>query len=247
MTVSGRLVFQNDRKLPKAEPVPAWMIKDADMWKPFGPLTYAKITINPNNRGVADAIVFLRPDSDDRKADFPADRIHPDLADAKHADHPVVVAGPHFAPRVLAVRAGDRLVFENRLPERIVVGYTELGEKDNGADNKFKWNVMIGTNDKYASDPLPARQRVDHFNNSIHHWMDGFVWAFDHPYFAVTDANGRFELANVPVGTWRLVTWHQVAGWGPPGRLGTKIVVAPNRTGRHELDPTTFARDNWPE
>ncbi len=63
----------------------------------------------------------------------------------------------------------------------------------------------------------------------------------------MTDAGGRFEMPDVPVGAWRLVTWHEVVGWGTPGRLGTKITVTADRAGKRELGPLTFARDDWPE
>ncbi len=53
--------------------------------------------------------------------------------------------------------------------------------------------------------------------------MRGCVCVFDHPYFAVTDANGRFETPNAPARQWRLVVWHETAGYlgGAASRLGT--------------------------
>jgi hypothetical protein len=41
--------------------------------------------------------------------------------------------------------------------------------------------------------------------------MGGYLVAFDHPYFAVTDEDGAFSIANVPAGTYRLTVWHE--GW----------------------------------
>ena len=43
--------------------------------------------------------------------------------------------------------------------------------------------------------------------------MKGYVWAFDHPYSAVTDAAGNFTIPNAPVGAWRLVVWHEAVGF----------------------------------
>lgn len=46
----------------------------------------------------------------------------------------------------------------------------------------------------------------------VHRWMTAFVGVVAHPYFAVTDATGRFTIANVPAGTYLLKTWHEQFG-----------------------------------
>jgi hypothetical protein len=43
--------------------------------------------------------------------------------------------------------------------------------------------------------------------------MKGYIRVFDHPYFAVTDADGRFEIKDAPVGEFYLVVWHEAIGW----------------------------------
>src|SRR5262245_38977547 len=91
VNVSGSVVFPKDRKIPQPRPVPPSVIKDAQMWQPFGPLLYEDILIHGNNRGIKNVVVWLRPDSDDRRAEFAADKIHPDFADPKPADHAVGV------------------------------------------------------------------------------------------------------------------------------------------------------------
>jgi len=44
---------------------------------------------------------------------------------------------------------------------------------------------------------------------SIHPWMNGFLLVKDHPYFAVTDENGEFEIANLPSGNWTFQVWQE--------------------------------------
>ena len=45
-----------------------------------------------------------------------------------------------------------------------------------------------------------------------HTWMDGFVWVNQNPYYAVTDANGTFEITDIPEGDYTVKVWHEKAG-----------------------------------
>lgn len=51
---------------------------------------------------------------------------------------------------------------------------------------------------------------------------------FDHPYFAVTDADGAFEIKDAPPGKWRLVYWHE-NGYhkGRAGAFGFPVEAKP--------------------
>jgi plastocyanin len=46
----------------------------------------------------------------------------------------------------------------------------------------------------------------------IHSHMSAFVLVFAHRFFAVTDADGRFRIDNVPSGTYTVVMWNDVFG-----------------------------------
>src|SRR5205807_9583332 len=50
------------------------------------------------------------------------------------------------------------------------------------------------------------------FKCDVHPWM--FAWAsvFDHPYFAVSDKDGTFKIANVPAGKYTIKVAHRKAG-----------------------------------
>lgn len=43
----------------------------------------------------------------------------------------------------------------------------------------------------------------------IHPWMNAIVHVLPHPYYAVTDMDGKFELRHVPPGKYRLVMWKE--------------------------------------
>jgi hypothetical protein len=46
----------------------------------------------------------------------------------------------------------------------------------------------------------------------VHTWMVAFVGVLRHPYFAVTNTDGTFELDSVPIGTHTIQAWHERYG-----------------------------------
>ena len=56
-----------------------------------------------------------------------------------------------------------------------------------------------------------------------HPWMRAYVGVLQHPFFAVSDKDGKFEIKNVPAGTYTLVAWHEKY----PQGITQSITVAP--------------------
>lgn len=52
------------------------------------------------------------------------------------------------------------------------------------------------------------------FKCDVHQWMTGYIWVQNNPWFAVSDKDGKFDIKDVPVGTWDIEAWHE--------RFGTK-------------------------
>jgi plastocyanin len=57
----------------------------------------------------------------------------------------------------------------------------------------------------------------------IHSHMSAFVLVFNHPFFDVTDVNGRFELPALPAGTYTVVGWYE-----GDARISRPVTVQPN-------------------
>jgi hypothetical protein len=59
----------------------------------------------------------------------------------------------------------------------------------------------------------------------VHNWMRGYIGVVEHPFFAVTDGDGRYTIPQLPPGTYTIEAWHE--------RLGTqtqKLTVGPKET-----------------
>jgi len=50
------------------------------------------------------------------------------------------------------------------------------------------------------------------FKCNVHAWMTAYVGVMAHPYFAITDDAGAFEIKNVPPGTYTIEAWHEKFG-----------------------------------
>lgn len=64
----------------------------------------------------------------------------------------------------------------------------------------------------------------------VHPWMRGWLVVVDHPWAAVTDAEGRFALDRVPPGRYTLAVWHETLG-----RREQPVSVAPGETVRVDI------------
>jgi hypothetical protein len=50
------------------------------------------------------------------------------------------------------------------------------------------------------------------FTCDVHPWMRGFVVVTDHPFFAMSGADGSFTIEKVPAGKYKLEAWHAFYG-----------------------------------
>lgn len=46
----------------------------------------------------------------------------------------------------------------------------------------------------------------------VHPWMLSYLWVMEHPFFAVTDEEGNYEIPALPPGEYTVTAWHEVYG-----------------------------------
>ncbi len=228
-TIKGRIVFAGD-KLP--EQVEVKVDKDQAHCLQNGKLFSDEWVVNKENKGVKWVFVWLAPEPGGAVKTLP---IHPSLKEVK--DKKVEIDQPccMFIPHSLAIREGQVLVGKNSSP---------IAHNMNVAGHPTKnpaRNIIIPAKGSVDFDGLQADDFPVSVQCNIHGWMKAYVRVFDHPYFAVTDADGNFEIKNAPAGEWRLRSWHD-SGWrgGAAGKAGDKITVKGGTTtdlGKLDIKP----------
>lgn len=104
-----------------------------------------------------------------------------------------------FVPHVQAASVGQWLVIKNSDPIlHAAHAYFEGGQP------QFNVGLFPG---KVRRKPLISPGIVKVLCE-VHPWMKAFVVVTEHPYHAVTDIFGEYEIRDVPPGTYRLKMWH---------------------------------------
>ncbi len=228
-TIKGQVVLPADKAVPPRAAINVTQDKEHCLSK--GPLTAEDVVVNPTNRGIKNVVVWLRPDDLNVKAPFPKDKIDP--AAAARKPETVVIDQPccMFTPRVTIARVGDTIEVKNSAPVAHNFFWTS------GNNGEFNPTIPAGGSFKFPQ-AIVAENPPIGYKCSIHPWMSGWVRVFDHPYYAVTDADGKFEIKNAPVGKFRLVAWHESKGFlgGKEGRVGKEVDLAGPTTEMKPLD-----------
>jgi hypothetical protein len=108
-----------------------------------------------------------------------------------------------YVPHVIALRTGQTLhVVSSDATLHNVHGECVVNEPFN-----FAMVAAGQSRDLTFARPERFALRCD-----VHPWMKAFVAVFDHPYFAVTGSDGKFEIRNVPSGSYVLVAWQERYG-----------------------------------
>jgi hypothetical protein len=229
VTIKGQVVFPADKKIPERAALNVTQDKDHCLAR--GQIRDETVIVNEKTRGIKNVVVYLRPDDTTGKVDFPKDRIHPD--DAKRKGAEVVIDQPccMFIKRVTCARVGDTIVVKNPAP----VAHNFFWDSfDNGS-----YNVNVPVGGQWAMPKALVKENSPiQYKCTIHGWMTGHVRIFDHPYYAVTDEDGKFEIKHAPAGKFRIVFWHEngVRG-GAKGRFGDPIDI---KGPTMEMKPTDF-------
>jgi len=107
-------------------------------------------------------------------------------------------------PRVQAAVANTTVNVTNddKLLHRLI--FTPIGTHDTLTLMPFFNNGQV-----VPSERLTKRSGIVEVRCAMHPWTRAYIAVFDHPYFAVTAANGAFTIDSLPPGNYKLMVWHE--------------------------------------
>jgi hypothetical protein len=225
-TIKGRLVWGGDEApAPKVKVQTGQATKDPTVCAASAPIPDNNLVVDPKTKGVKFAFAYLmRPQG-----------TNPDALKALVDKTPVVVIDQkncEFLPYVTAVVQEQTVTFKS---SDAVNHNVHLNPFTNAP-----FNQILPPNGQVDKKFVPER-RVIPLTCDIHPWMQGWIMVFDHPFFAITGADGSFEIKGVPAGQQNLVIWQSAVGYANEGLgRGMPVTVEADKVtdvGEVKLDP----------
>jgi plastocyanin len=109
-----------------------------------------------------------------------------------------------YTPRVVGVRVGQKVTFINSDPLfHNVRSVTNQNER---------FNVAMPRKDQRETKIFNKPEIFLQAKCSVHPWMGAYIAIIEHPFFDVTDDEGRFEISNLAPGRYEIEIWHEKFG-----------------------------------
>ncbi len=197
--------------------------------------------VDPKSKGIANVVIWVKA---------PNDTYFPIPDKLKNRKDKVVIDQPHcaYVPRVSAanleyfdgtkyVFTGQTLLFKNSAvsPHNVMaVGHVS---KNPGFNRQIAPKTEFDAiKDFKPGEHLKPQLLPINLQCNAHTWMSAKLFMFDHPYYAITKADGTFEIPMVPAGAEiSVMSWHEGIGWAfKEGKAGRPITIENGK--KHTLD-----------
>ena len=112
--------------------------------------------------------------------------------------------GCMYNPHVVGVMVGQKLNFLNS--DGLLHNVHALPQVNQ------EFNIAMPAERKEAEHQFDQAEGMFHVKCDVHPWMTAYVGVLKHPFFAVSGADGKFSIANLPAGTYTIEAWHEKLG-----------------------------------
>jgi hypothetical protein len=123
--------------------------------------------------------------------------------------------GCNYQPYVSGVMVGQPVAIKNSDP--IMHNIHALPKVDGNTEFNFAQPTQGDVNDSKWASSITKPEVLVKLKCDVHPWMFAYVGVQDNPYFAITDKDGNFKIADVPPGTYTLTAYHLKTHGANPG------------------------------
>ena len=197
-TIKGRLVWGGS-DVPSARALieKGRAQKDPEICAREAAIPNRELVVDPKTKGVVYGLAYLvKPKGSNPGA------VKELLAKSPKAE--LDQKNCEFLPHVLAIHQDQTLVIKSSDPVNHNVRYAAFANSPFNQIMAPKGEIEV----KLVAERRPIVVACD-----IHSWMKAYIMVFDHPFFAVTGADGAFEIKGVPAGEQNLVLWQERVGY----------------------------------
>jgi len=180
-----------DGVAPKNEPIKM----NADpvcLTQAKGPQAQETYTVGSDGKSLGNVFVYVKDGLGNYSYDPPTDSPKIDQHECR------------YHPHVFGMRVGQTLEIVNSDPTLHNIHAMPKSNSEFNNGQPLQGMKMTHTFDK--------PEVMVPFKCDVHGWMNAYVGVLPHPYFAVTKDDGKFELPNLPPGTYTIEAWHEKMG-----------------------------------
>lgn len=128
--------------------------------------------------------------------------------------------GCEYVPYVTAAQTGQKIIIKNSDPVLHNVHIDPNGDGGNAGKAK---NIAQAPGGAPITVAFAAPEDFLKIRCDVHPWMFSYVTVVDNAYFAVTDKEGKYKIANVPPGKYTVEAIHRKAN--PKAPVSKEIEV----------------------
>ena len=106
-----------------------------------------------------------------------------------------------YVPHVAGIMVGQDLLFRSGDP---VLHIPHVNPRNNK-----EWGFSQAKPGDEKTKQFTAPEVMVRLICDVHQWMEAWIGVLDHPFYAVTDAAGKFEIKGLPPGKYTIEVWHE--------------------------------------